>query len=38
MRYKDIEKRLAELERRASWAQPDSPGGAERDMNDEYFL
>jgi hypothetical protein len=29
--YRDVEKRLAELERRAAWTQPDTPGAVEVD-------
>jgi hypothetical protein len=32
MRYKDIERRLAELERRAGWTHPETAGGAEVDV------
>jgi hypothetical protein len=32
MWYKAMEKRLAELERRAAWTCPDTPGGVEVDV------
>jgi hypothetical protein len=32
MRYKDIEKRLAELERHAVWTGPDTPGAVDIDV------